>query len=745
MTAISAIQEPTNAEKIRKLPWIIYRDAANTVFANFTFFGPVFVLFLSQLGLNNTQIGALLSLFPFLGLIAIFIAPRVARFGYKRTFVTFFGIRKFIAGFLLLVPWVLDRYGPDVTLYFVGAIVLGFGLCRAIAEVALYPWSQEYVPSAIRGKFSATNSIFSGITGLIAFFVASQVMNLSDDLERFLILFAVGLVFGGISVWSSAHTPGGAPLKGANVRGTSYRDMLKPLRDANFMLFNLGLAVITLGTVPMFSFLPLYMEEQIGLSAGNVVLLQTGTVIGSLSATYLMGWAADRYGSKPVLMSGVWLHAILPVCWLVMPRHSDWSLPVALIIAFVVGIAQITWGIGFGRLLFVGMVPDEQRTAYMAVFYAAIGLVGGVSQLIGGSILDLASDVSGELLFITLDPFSVLFFLGLVLTLISVTVFSSIQAESRVSAAQFANLFIHGNPLIAFESMIRYYRAKDEGTTLAMTERLGSAHSKLTVDELLEALNDPRFFVRFEAIVSIARTNPDPRFVEALSHILHGTEISLSVIAAWALGRIGDKHAIESLRAGLKSEYRSIRAHCARALGKLGDTTIIPLLMERLDSESDKGLQMAYLATLGSLKATQAIPTLLDYLRAFENEGARMELALSVSRIVGQEQPFIRLLRQIRSDPATACAQSVMHLKDKLRKNGENGQITESCADIFARGRLDEGTAALVDIINGLTEDMVSPLQMIVLKECATRFQEHGAKRIEYVLLALHVLEMALV
>ena len=32
-----------------------------------------------------------------------------------------------------------------------------------------------------------------------------------------------------------------------------------------------------------------------------------------LLATYLVGWAADRYGSKPVMMSGLFLRALLPL------------------------------------------------------------------------------------------------------------------------------------------------------------------------------------------------------------------------------------------------------------------------------------------------------------------------------------------------------------------------------------------------------------------------------------------------
>ena len=68
--------------------------------------------------------------FPFiivpviLGLIALFISPRVARFGYKRTFIWFWTIRKFITALLLLVPWVFSEFGSDVTLLFVGFVVI---------------------------------------------------------------------------------------------------------------------------------------------------------------------------------------------------------------------------------------------------------------------------------------------------------------------------------------------------------------------------------------------------------------------------------------------------------------------------------------------------------------------------------------------------------------------------------------------------------------------------------------------
>jgi HEAT repeat protein len=136
----------------------------------------------------------------------------------------------------------------------------------------------------------------------------------------------------------------------------------------------------------------------------------------------------------------------------------------------------------------------------------------------------------------------------MVLTFLSLVLFARVKADSEVSLSQFAGLFMHGNPLLALEFMVRYYRARDERTTVVMTERMGQTKSRLTVDELLEALKDPRFNVRFEGIISIARMDSDPRLIEALCTILDGTELSLSTVSAWALGRIGDESALPSLR-----------------------------------------------------------------------------------------------------------------------------------------------------------------------------------------------------
>jgi hypothetical protein len=737
-------KEPTKAEKIRGLPWGMAFSTTNSVFCQLTFFGSAFILFLSKVGLTKTQIGSLLSFIPFSALIAIFIASIVARLGYKRMFLIFFGARKVTTFFLLLTPWMLSHFGPQAALLYIVGIVAVFAICRAVAMTALYPWQQEYIPNTMRGKYSATNNIFSSIAAFLAVSGAGYVIGESPDLGKFMILFTVGSLFGLASVWAASMIPGGAPVEDPDAGMARRWGILAAIQDRSFVLYLAGAGLVTLASGPLGSFLPLFMQEQVGLTSGNVVFLQTGTLLGGLLSSYLWGWAADRYGSKPVMLSGLYLRIVLPICWLLMPRHTAGSLYVALGIAFLQGFINLGWGIGAGRLLFVSVVPPEKKTDYMALYYAWIGLIGGLGQWIGGRVLDYSAGISGRFLFLTLDQYTVLFVASLMLPVLSGLLLRGVRADSSVTTGEFAGMFLRGNPLLALGSLIKFHRAKDERTTVSVTERLGQTQSPLTVDELLEALADPRFYVRFEAIVSIARRPPDDQLIEALTRVLGDDEPALSVIAAWALGRLGDQKAIRPLREGLDAPYRSVQAHCVRSLATLGDVESAPLLLERLENEMDSGLQIAYASALGKLNMEEAVGPLLNLLRDSQDEDSQMELALALARIVGDEHYFIQLLRQVRAETGTATSQALTALKRKSTECqidvAELVPVMDNCADSLARGKLERGAALMGRVIRLLPEEEFDEVCQLILQDCAEQLSELGSQRIEYVILALHTM-----
>ena len=132
----------TNLQKIRSLRWIAASGVMNTVFCAITVFGSVFILFLSELGLDKARIGFLISLLPFCGLLALLTARVVERIGYKRTFLIFWGARKIILIPMLFTPAILENWGIDAAFAWITGIILLFGICRAVGESASYPWDQ---------------------------------------------------------------------------------------------------------------------------------------------------------------------------------------------------------------------------------------------------------------------------------------------------------------------------------------------------------------------------------------------------------------------------------------------------------------------------------------------------------------------------------------------------------------------------------------------------------------------------
>ena len=503
---------------------------------------------------------------------------------------------------------------------------------------------------------------------------------------------------------------------------------------------------MTFAILPLNSFVPLYLQEQVGISVGGVVYVQTGILIGALLSTTFWGWAADRYGSRPIMLVGAIIWALLPICWIIIPKNGGLGFYIALTIAFAQGIANMGWAIGGQRLLFNRIVPPSKKTGYLALYTTWTGVTGGLSLLAGGLLVQVSMGLSGKFLFFNLDPYTGLFLIGFLLVILSIRLLKTVPGDAHFTLNEFANLFLRGNPFMAVTSMIRHHLTNDERGTIVATTRLAETGSPLVVEELLESLADPRLAVRMEAVIAISHTKPDPRLTEALTNMLSGTELASSVVAAWSLGRLGDPSAIAALQGSLDSPYLAIRAHSVRALGILGDRQSAPLFLERLRVETNKGLQMAYAAALGQLQEREATGLLLETLHETQNHGARLELALSLARLVGDEDFFIQLLHQTHAPMGvgTALAQSFNGLRKKIEKNQYDDDLHDlfiESGDAFARDDLERGMIGLSHIIQSSHDNGTAPHADLILQACASHFEEGCTARIEYILLALHTLD----
>jgi MFS family permease len=408
----NAAQSEADRAKIRALPWHLAHGTLTNIFFLWTFGGSVFLLFLNELGLPKSQIGLLLSFFPFAGLLALIFAPYATRLGRKRVYLACFGTRYFVIINLLFLPAILTRFGPAAGIVFVFAVMITVAVLRALGETAYYPWTQEFIPNGVRGMYSAIFSAFGTVGSAIALLVAGAVIASGSGLGRFLWLIGFGTGIGLLGIIVMRWVPGGAPDQSGEQVGAHLGNMLAALRDPNYSAYLKGMGGVLLGSVFLTSFLPLYLKEQLGLPEGTVVMLDTVVMVGGALSSILWGWAADRLGSRPILMLSVAMGVLLPLAWLFLPRHILNPAVWCGLLYFVYGVFANGSAIGAGRLLFNRVIPPEKNTSYTAIYYAWMGLCGGIAPLLAGGILSISNGLQAQIGLVSVDGYSLLFFLG---------------------------------------------------------------------------------------------------------------------------------------------------------------------------------------------------------------------------------------------------------------------------------------------------------------------------------------------
>ncbi|MCB8963243.1 MAG: MFS transporter [Ardenticatenales bacterium] len=736
----------TDTEKIKRLPWLITGNVFNILFVLLTFEGSVFVLYLDSLGLDTAQIGVLLSIIPFANLVAPLVTPLTSRFGLKRSFVTFWGVRKLVMSLMLLTPAFLGRFGSGRAFYWVAAILLFFSLARSIAETGGFPWRKIVVPDAIRGKYTALNSMSTTVASIVIVAGAGYVIDNGSGLNRFMILIGIGIAAGILSVISYAQVPAELPGQGRSARQGHLASMRAALSDRNFVLFLLVLGLGTLGTSSLISFIPLYMKSQIGISEGVVVILSIGTYLGALLTSYLWGWTVDRYSSRPVMQTSLFMMMLLPVGLFILPRGNAASAPLAMVVAFVQGVSTLAWQISWAHYLYVGAMPEEKSTAYSAVYYAWAGIVGGTGPLLAGQILNMTAGLSRQIGPFRLDNYTPLFAFAITMMLLSSYLVTRLRSNQPTSFRQFAGMFLTGSPVRALGYIIRYNLTSSEMARVMVTERMGDSANPLSNVELIASLEDPSFIVRYEAIHSIGRMPANDELLEALIKVLDGYDSELSSAAARALGRLGDPRSIPALRQALHSEHRLLAANAARALSFLNAAEAVPELRAKLASEPSKRLQIAYAAALGKLGDEESVDAIFDLFMASKKHLRRVELGLALARISGDERFYLQHWRGLQMDEGTTSAQVLTGLlrSPLLVEHPEWRELLNEAAATLATGDLATGVTSLADFMAEISPSESPTLINQLFSQVAAALYTHGESRPELVLLALHLVHAQL-
>jgi hypothetical protein len=684
-------------DKLRRLPWFYLSTVLTGTAVLCTVQAPL-ALFAAELGLGEDRIGLLAGMMPFFQALGVVALPLLAGLGARRVAGTALSLRY---GFLLLL-FLAPLFAPDAGAAFAVLLVamLGFSVCRSLAEAALVPWSQEFMPRSVRGRIAGRMAlaylpVALGVSWAIRWLLDAEE---GGGVERFYPVFAFGILAGVLGALCLFKLGGGAP-EAAPRRGLGR--LAEPLRDRNYLGFLAASALQNLVAVALGVFLLLFFRERLGLSSGTLVFLAAFVPVGAAAGTLAAGWFTDRYGTRAIraaLQAGqVMLLLALPFMGGALPGG-----PVAVAAAFFLFGALFQAGISMANVYMLNTVPAASKESYMVLHYGIDGVVGGAVTVAAGVLLAAIGPAGLFVAGLRIGNYEMLFVLAAGVAAISALIFARLREEGAITIRDFAGHFATGSPLRALWGISRYASLTSEERRRDLAFRFGSSGSLLAKEELFAALRDPSFDVRHEAIRALGRIPPHPRVVAALEGVLaYRGLVELRYAALEALGRLPAPAAAPAVAALLDEDNPLLRARAVRTLGDMRDAARLPRVRAMLAEDPDLDCRLAAASALGKLRDGASAGALAEFYLA-QTEASTGPMAeprskvvlLALSKILGCEEEFAREWRREERDPGLAVTGLLLRLARALRRDPAAARLRALAAD-HEPGHGSEALAAL--------------------------------------------------
>jgi HEAT repeat protein len=181
---------------------------------------------------------------------------------------------------------------------------------------------------------------------------------------------------------------------------------------------------------------------------------------------------------------------------------------------------------------------------------------------------------------------------------------------------------VRGDKDVDIHDLIRALEYGDSITRYDAAVALGKIGDRRAVEPLIKALGDINTNVRQAAAWALFKLE-DSRAVEPLIKALGDINTNVREAAAWALFKLEDSRAVEPLIKALGDRDSNVREAAALALGKIGDHRAVEPLIKALGDRDTNVRQQAALALEGLDEPLgQLIQASLQ-----GNEQARKELA----------------------------------------------------------------------------------------------------------------------
>ncbi|MDA8218341.1 MAG: MFS transporter [Dehalococcoidales bacterium] len=356
----------------------------------------VLAAFAERLGASNLLIGALPAVQTLgWGLPALLAANYTERQARKMPLVLSITLLERVPYLLIgLAALMLAESQPALAL----ALTIVFVATMAFSGGVLMPaWMDviaKVIPMHLRGRFFALGDVLSGLMGvggaaLVGYFLTNYAFPLSYALCFFAAAGAAGISFVFLASTREYAAP---PTKPAIDLATYMRRLPGLLRtDRDFTNYMLARA-LSLGSTAAFAFYTVYGLVRLHAQEEQVAAFTLFLLLSEASSTVLLGWLADRFGHRTVLMLGAAAGIVgNPIAMLA------WSPEVLYPVFALMGTARAATIVAHQSII-LEFGGAEDRPTYVGLAGTLMAPVALGAPLLGGV---LADNVGYEVVFAT--------------------------------------------------------------------------------------------------------------------------------------------------------------------------------------------------------------------------------------------------------------------------------------------------------------------------------------------------------
>jgi len=428
---------------------VLFEGVLTTTFVciNGAMIGSVFLTkFFLKLGATSLEIGILAAL-PQLAYIGQFMGSYyIEKYGNRKNFcITTSFIQKMLWFVIAVIPLFLPQIRTHSRIWLLFAIIFISSLFGALSGSAWVSWMADFIHPETRGKFFGRRNMLAGLVTLCIPIAVGKYLDVHNDLSNYAFIFSLAALTGLAGSFCLKNVP---KVKMETRSDLQFVDIIKaPLQNYNFRIFLYFTITWTLGTTILFPYITVFLLRELSASQYNVGILIALSAITNIIFTPMWGHISDRFGHRPVLVICVLFSSFLPLGYLVTTANNY-----MLVVGIIFMLAGIFWsGIGLSLFnLLLVLSPDKGRSKFISSFFSFVGIFGVVGPLAGGTIMHFFESLSGNILGLSLNSYTILFLLSTLLRILAFSMLLKVKVHGDISAPALVVQFLSMNPYKAF-------------------------------------------------------------------------------------------------------------------------------------------------------------------------------------------------------------------------------------------------------------------------------------------------------